>query len=235
MPASPPADRAAGAISGPNFRGFAGAWQAPSHLWHSCPSPRGRPVRQGCRDPECTTGGNAMPAQSTSNRRLRWGIISTADIGLKKVIPGIQRSPHSEVVAIASRDLKRAQHAAERLGIPNAYGTYEEMLADPAVEAVYNPLPNHLHVPLTLQATRAGKHVLCEKPIAITAAEAEQMCHCPRDRIVMEAFMVRSHPRCLCAREIVKSGEIGELKTVNVVFSYFNADPNNVRNQADIG
>ena len=91
-----------------------------------------------------------------ATRKLRWGIISTADIGMKKVIPGIQRSPHSEVVAIASRDLKRAQHAAERLGIPKAYGTYEEMLADPAVEAVYNPLPNHMHVPLTLQATRAG-------------------------------------------------------------------------------
>ncbi|MGH6893922.1 MAG: Gfo/Idh/MocA family protein [Dongiaceae bacterium] len=176
-----------------------------------------------------------MPAQSKPDRRLRWGIISTADIGVKKVIPGIQRSPHSEVVAIASRDLKRAQAAAKQLGIPKAYGTYEELLEDPAIEAVYNPLPNHLHVPLTLQATKAGKHVLCEKPIAITAAEAEQLRHCPKDRIVMEAFMVRFHPQWLRAREIVRSGEIGELKTVNVVFSYFNADPNNVRNQADIG
>ncbi|HEU4824827.1 MAG TPA: Gfo/Idh/MocA family oxidoreductase [Dongiaceae bacterium] len=174
-----------------------------------------------------------MAAQSS--RRLRWGIISTADIGLKKVIPGIQRSPHSEVVAIGSRDLKRAQGAAARLGIPRAYGSYDELLADPDVEAVYNPLPNHLHVPLTLQATRAGKHVLCEKPIAITAAEAEQLRQCPRDRIVMEAFMVRFHPQWLRAREIVQSGEIGELKSVNVVFSYHNIDPANVRNQADIG
>jgi predicted dehydrogenase len=174
-----------------------------------------------------------MPAQTT--RRLRWGIISTADIGLKKVIPGIQRSPHSEVVAIGSRDLKRAQGAATKLGIPKAYGSYDELLADPDVEAVYNPLPNHLHVPLTLQAAKAGKHVLCEKPIAITAAEAEQLRHCPKDRIVTEAFMVRYHPQWLRAREIVKSGEIGELKTVNVVFSYYNDDPRNVRNMADIG
>jgi predicted dehydrogenase len=176
-----------------------------------------------------------MAAQANPGRKLRWGIISTADIGVKKVIPGIQRSPHSEVVAIGSRDLKRAHAAAEKLGIAKAYGSYDELLADPNVEAVYNPLPNHLHVPLTLQATKAGKHVLCEKPIAITAAEAEQLRHCPKDRIVMEAFMVRFHPQWLRAREIVKSGEIGELKTVNVVFSYFNADPNNVRNQADIG
>jgi predicted dehydrogenase len=170
-----------------------------------------------------------------ATRKLRWGIISTADIGVKKVIPGIQRSPHSEVVAIGSRDLKRAQQAAEKLGIPKAYGSYDELLADPNVDAVYNPLPNHLHVPLTIQATKAGKHVLCEKPIAITAAEAEQLRQCPKDRIVMEAFMVRFHPQWLRAREIVRSGEIGELKTVNVVFSYFNADPNNVRNMADIG
>jgi predicted dehydrogenase len=131
--------------------------------------------------------------------------------------------------------LKRAQEAAAKLGIPRAYGSYDELLADPDVEAVYNPLPNHLHVPLTLQATRAGKHVLCEKPIAITAAEAEQLRQCPRDRIVMEAFMVRFHPQWLRAREIVQSGEIGELKSVNVVFSYHNIDPANVRNQADIG
>jgi len=176
-----------------------------------------------------------MPAPSKPDRRLRWGIISTAEIGIKKVIPGIQRSPRSEVVAIASRDLKRAQGAAKQLGIPKAYGSYEELLADPTIDAVYNPLPNHLHVPLTLQATKAGKHVLCEKPVAITAAEAEQLRHCPKDRVVMEAFMVRFHPQWLRAREIVQSGEIGELKTVNVVFSYYNTDPNNVRNMADIG
>jgi predicted dehydrogenase len=170
-----------------------------------------------------------------ADRKLRWGIISTADIGLRKVIPGIQRSPHSEVVAIGSRDLKRAQGAAAKLGISRAYGTYDELLADPEVEAIYNPLPNHLHVPLTLQATRAGKHVLCEKPIAITAAEAEQLRQCPKDRIVMEAFMVRFHPQWIRAREIIRSGEIGELKSVNVIFSYYNDDPNNVRNQADIG
>ena len=176
-----------------------------------------------------------MAPQSNPGRKLRWGIISTADIGVRKVIPGIQRSAHSEVVAIGSRDLKRAQGAAAKLGIPRAYGTYDELLADPEVEAIYNPLPNHLHVPLTLQAARAGKHVLCEKPIAITAVEAEQLRQCPKDRIVMEAFMVRFHPQWIRAREIIRSGEIGELKSVNVIFSYYNDDPNNVRNQADIG
>ncbi len=171
----------------------------------------------------------------SADRRIRWGIISTADIGMKKVTPGIQRSPHSEVTAIASRDLARAQAAAKQLGIAKAYGSYEALLADPEIDAVYNPLPNHLHVPLTLQAAKAGKHVLCEKPMALNAAEAEQLRQCPKDRLVMEAFMVRFHPQWLRAREIVQSGALGELKCVNVVFSYFNTDPANVRNQADIG
>ncbi|HET6158803.1 MAG TPA: Gfo/Idh/MocA family oxidoreductase, partial [Dongiaceae bacterium] len=158
-----------------------------------------------------------------------------AKIAVEKVIPGMMKSPDIEVAAIASRSPASAEAAAEKLGISKAYGSYEALLADPEIEAIYNPLPNHLHVPLTLEAARAGKHVLCEKPIAITAAEAEQLRHCPKDRIVLEAFMVRFHPQWLRAREIVRSGEIGELKTVNVVFSYYNADPNNVRNQADIG
>ena len=173
-----------------------------------------------------------MPSQP---KRLRWGIVSTANIGVRKVIPGMQKSAHSEVVAIASRDLKRARAAAEQLGIPKAYGSYDELWADPDVDAIYNPLPNHLHVPVTIQAAKAGKHVLCEKPIAITAAEAEQLRQCPKDRVVMEAFMVRFHPQWLRAREIIESGEIGELKAISVVFSYFNNDPTNVRNMADIG
>lgn len=172
---------------------------------------------------------------AAGDRRVRWGILSTAAIGMKKVIPGIQRSPHSLVTAIASRELGRAQAAAKRLGIPKAYGSYEELLADPDIDAIYNPLPNHLHVPLIIQAAKAGKHVLCEKPVAITAAEAEQLRQCPKDRLVMEAFMVRFHPQWLRAREIVQSGALGELKSINVVFSYFNADPMNVRNQAEIG
>ena len=171
----------------------------------------------------------------SADSKVRWGIISTADIGIKKVIPGIMKSAHSEVVAIASRDLGRAQAAAKTLGIPRAYGSYEELFADPGIDAVYNPLPNHLHVPMTLAATKAGKHVLCEKPIGLNARDAEQLRDCPKDRLVLEAFMVRFHPQWLRAREIVRSGELGELRAVRAVFSYFNTDPANVRNIADIG
>jgi predicted dehydrogenase len=167
--------------------------------------------------------------------KTRWGIISTAKIGTGKVIPGIQRAPSAEVVAIASRDLARAQEAAKELGIPKAYGSYEEMLADPDIDAVYNPLPNHLHVPLTLQAVAAGKHVLCEKPIALNAEEAAQLLALPQDRLVMEAFMVRFHPQWLRAREAARSGELGEVRAIQCFFSYFNNDPANIRNQLDIG
>jgi predicted dehydrogenase len=166
--------------------------------------------------------------------RLRWGIISTAKIG-GKVIPGIMKSKSSEVVAIASRDLGRAQAAAERLGIPRAYGSYEELLADPEVDAVYNPLPNHLHVELSLQAARAGKHVLCEKPMAMSAADAERLREAPAGIHIAEAFMVRHHPQWLRAREIVRSGELGELRAIRAVFSYFLDDPANVRSKPEMG
>ena len=168
-------------------------------------------------------------------KRIRWGILSTANIGMEKVTPAIMRSAHSEVVAIASRDLGKAQAAASKLGIPKAYGSYEELFADPEIDAIYNPLPNHLHVPMTVAAAKAGKHVLCEKPIALSAAEAEQLRECPPDRIVLEAFMIRFHPQWLRAREIIRSGELGEIRAINAVFTYFNADAGNVRNQADIG
>ena len=166
---------------------------------------------------------------------VRWGVISTARIGTEKVLPGMMRSKQIEMLAIGSRDLKLGQKWARKLGIPKAYGSYEELLADPEIEAVYNPLPNHLHVPLTLAAVRAGKHVLCEKPIAITAAEAEQLRAVPADKLVAEAFMVRHHPQWKEARKRVKAGQIGELRAVQCVFSYFLTDPNNVRNKADIG
>lgn len=168
-------------------------------------------------------------------RKVRWGILSTANIGMQKVTPAIQKSAHSEVVAIASRDLGKAQAAAAQLGIPRAYGSYEELFADPDIDAIYNPLPNHLHVPMTVAAAQAGKHVLCEKPIARTAAEAEGLRACPSDRIVLEAFMVRFHPQWRRAREIIRSGELGEVRAINAVFAYHNVDPGNVRNQADIG
>ena len=172
---------------------------------------------------------------TTSHKKIRWGILSTANIGMAKVTPAIQQSAHSEVVAIASRDLGKARAAADQLGIAKAYGSYEELFADPDIDAIYNPLPNHLHVPMTVAAAKAGKHVLCEKPIALNAADAEALRDIPKDIIVLEAFMIRFHPQWLRAREIIRSGELGEIRAINAVFTYFNADPNNVRNQADIG
>ena len=166
-------------------------------------------------------------------RKVVWGVLSTADIGMKKVIPAMQRAANVEVRAIASRSPAAAREAAARLSIPRAHGSYQELLADHDIEAVYNPLPNHLHVPLTLEAARAGKHVLCEKPIALTAAEAAQLREC---RVhVMEAVMVRFHPQWLHARELIRGGRIGTLRAVQVFFSYFNDDPKNIRNQPEIG
>jgi predicted dehydrogenase len=168
---------------------------------------------------------------------VRFGVIGTAKIAMQKVIPAMQRSAHCRIVAIASRDLTRAQAAAQALGIPRAYGSYAELLRDPEIEAVYNPLPNHLHVPLSIEAAAAGKHVLCEKPIALTAEEAERLV-AARDRagvLIQEAVMVRSHPQWLRARELVRAGQIGALRVVQGSFSYMNVDPTNVRNQAGIG
>src|SRR5690242_99773 len=166
---------------------------------------------------------------------VKWGIISTANIGMGKVIPGMLKSKELNVVAISSRDQKTADQAAKKLGIPRAYGSYEAMLADPEIEAVYNPLPNHLHVPLTLAAAKAGKHVLCEKPIAITADEAKQLRQAASQVLIAEAFMVRHHPQWQHTRDIIRSGEIGELRAMQIAFSYFNVDPGNIRNKADIG
>jgi len=168
-------------------------------------------------------------------KKVVWGVLSTAKIGLDHVIPAMQASELVEVRAIASRSLPAAQAAAQRLGIARAHGSYEALIADPEIEAIYNPLPNHLHVPLTLQAVAAGKHVLCEKPIAITAAEAEQLGAAASKVHVMEAFMVRFHLQWQRAREIVRSGALGELRGIQVLFAYFNDNPDNIRNQADIG
>jgi predicted dehydrogenase len=168
---------------------------------------------------------------------VRFGVISTARIGIQKVIPAMQQSQHCRIVAIASRDLPRARAAAEALGIAKAYGSYAELLRDPEIEAVYNPLPNHLHVPISIEAAAAGKHVLCEKPVALTAEEARTLIEA-RDRagvLVQEAFMVRCHPQWLRARELVREGRIGELRVVQGSFGYMNVDPANVRNQAGIG
>jgi predicted dehydrogenase len=171
-----------------------------------------------------------------SDRSLRWGILSSANIN-RKVVPGMRRADRSEVVAIASRDRERASRAAAELDIPRAHGSYEELLSDPAVDAIYNPLPNHLHAEWTIAAARAGKHVLCEKPLAMSAAEAERMIEaCASAGVVlMEAFMYRLHPSWEGVRELVRSGRIGELRSVQSWFSYFNDDPKNIRNIAEAG
>jgi len=168
-------------------------------------------------------------------KKVVWGILSTARIGTRKVIPAMQRSAWIDVRAIASRSEASARQAASELCIPRAYGSYEALLADPEIEAIYNPLPNHLHVSLTLQAAAAGKHVLCEKPIALTAEQAGHLRSAAEKVHIMEAFMVRFHPQWLRARELVRSGKIGELRAVQVFFSYYNDDPTNIRNQAGIG
>jgi predicted dehydrogenase len=166
---------------------------------------------------------------------IRWGVLSTAAIGTMKVIPGIQRSRLGRVEAIASRDAERARRAAAELGIGKAYGSYETLLADPDIDAIYNPLPNNLHVAWTIAAVEAGKHVLCEKPIAMNAEEAAQLRAVGGRRHVMEAFMVRFHPQWLRARELVRQGAIGELRAVQVFFCYDNRDPGNIRNKPETG
>jgi len=171
------------------------------------------------------------------SRSVSWGVLGTARIGAEKVIPAMQRGELSRIDAIGSRDLGRGRALADRLGIPKAYGSYEELLADPSITAVYNPLPNHLHVPWTIKAMEAGKHVLCEKPIALTAAEANLLIEARErtGRHVAEAFMVRYHPQWQLAREIAHTGRIGEVRAIQTFFSYFLTDPSNIRNQADIG
>jgi predicted dehydrogenase len=168
---------------------------------------------------------------------VRWGVLSTAKIGIDKVIPATAAADRCEVVAIASRDLERARVAAFELGIARAFGSYEDLLADPDVDAVYNPLPNHLHAEWTIAAARAGKHVLCEKPLATTSADAERMIQaCEAEGVLlMEAFMYRLHPTWEAVTSLVASGRIGELKTVQSWFSYFNDDPGDIRNLVETG
>jgi predicted dehydrogenase len=168
-------------------------------------------------------------------KKVVWGVLSTARIGTQKVLPGMQKSACCDIRAIASRDAEKAGKAAAALNIPKAYGSYEELLADPAIEAIYNPLPNHLHVPLTLAAAHAGKHVLCEKPIALSAEEARQLAAVSRGVLIMEAFMVRFHPQWLRVRQLVEEGRIGSPRAVQMLFAYSNRDPGNIRNIADIG
>jgi predicted dehydrogenase len=170
--------------------------------------------------------------------KVRWGVLGTARIGIEKVLPAMQSGKACQIDAIASRDPSRARSAAAALHIPKVYGSYEELLADPEIDAVYNPLPNHLHVPWSIKALQAGKHVLCEKPIGLSSAEAQTLVveakRHPRLQ-VMEAFMYRFHPQWRRAKQLVGDGKIGELRTIQSFFSYYNTDPDDIRNRAESG
>ena len=171
-------------------------------------------------------------------KKIRWGILSTANIGMKKVIPAMQKGKHCKITAIASRNIDKAKSAAAELGIKKYYGSYEQLITDKDINAIYIPLPNHLHVPYTIKSLQAGKHVLCEKPISMNVKEAELLLSEVKkypELKVMEAFMYKFHPRTQKIKELVDSGAIGELRTIQSHFSYSNLDPNNIRNKADIG
>ena len=170
--------------------------------------------------------------------KVRWGIMSTAGIGAARVIPAMQNSTYCDIQALASRSLETADALAAKLKIPKTFGSYEELLDFAEIDAVYIPLPNHLHVPWSIKALGAGKHVLCEKPIAISASEAQTLLDTSKkhpELKIMEAFMYRHHPQWQKARNLVASGQIGELQTIQSFFSYYNTDPDNIRNRADIG
>jgi predicted dehydrogenase len=169
--------------------------------------------------------------------KVKWGVLGVASIAVRKVIPGMQAGEWSEIAAIASRDLAKGRAAAQKLGIAKVYGSYEELLADADIEAVYIPLPNHLHVPWSIKAAEAGKHVLCEKPLSLSVSEAKTLLPV-RDRAgvkIGEAFMVKTHPQWLRTRELIRAGRIGELKAIMGAFSYFNRDAANVRNVPEWG
>lgn len=171
-------------------------------------------------------------------KRVRWGILGTATIAQNWIVPAIRASEANELVAVASRDLARARDLAIDCDIPTAYGSYEELLADPSVDAVYNPLPNHLHVPLSIKALEAGKHVLCEKPIGLDAADATQLLKAAErfpDQIAMEAFMYRFHPQWKKIRLMVEKQALGTMRTVHSQFTYSKTEPSNIRNRPEWG
>ncbi|MCU1288522.1 MAG: oxidoreductase, Gfo/Idh/MocA family [Acidobacteria bacterium] len=170
-------------------------------------------------------------------KKIRWGVLGAANIAIKKVIPAMRQGRYSEIIAIASRDAEKAKRAADELNIPKSYGSYEELLADEEIDAVYNPLPNNLHVEWTIKAAEAGKHVLCEKPIGLSSAEAAKLID-TRDRTgvkIQEAFMVRTHPQWLVVRDLIERERIGALQSITGFFSYFNTDAANIRNSLETG
>lgn len=174
----------------------------------------------------------------TQPRPLRFGIIGTAKIARQWLIPAIAAAKNAEVVAVASRDGAKAALFAEKNGIPEAFGSYEELLAHDSIDAIYNPLPNHMHVPISVQALEAGKHVLCEKPLALSVQDMQPLVQAAArhsNLVVMEAFMYRFHPQWLQAKTLTEQGALGEINSVEASFTYFNRDADNVRNKPDIG
>lgn len=174
----------------------------------------------------------------SQSRVLRWGVIGTAKIAKQWLIPAIAKAGNAELVGVASRDQAKARQFAEQNGIAMAYGSYEELLAEESIDAIYIPLPNHLHVPVSVQAIEAGKHVLCEKPVSLNAQDIQPLLQAAAKRpdlVVMEAFMYRFHAQWLQAKSLIEDGALGEVNSVEACFTYFNRDPGNVRNQADIG
>jgi predicted dehydrogenase len=187
-----------------------------------------------------STAGQGSKLDETSNDTLapvRWGVLGASNFALKVSLPGMIRGPLTKFLALASRDTAKARAAAQSFGIARAYGSYEELLADPDIEIIYNPLPNHMHVEWSARAARAGKHVLCEKPIALNAKEAETLIAVQREtgKFVSEGFMIRNHPQWRQAKEWIASGRIGELVGVQTAFSYFNRDATNIRNRKEVG
>jgi predicted dehydrogenase len=174
---------------------------------------------------------------STDLPPVRWGVLGASRFALNVSLPGMKRGPLTQIAALASRDVDKARAAAQSLGIPTAYGSYEELLDDPNIDVIYNPLPNNMHVEWTARAARAGKHVLCEKPIALGAQEAETLVAVQREtgKLIAEAFMIRNHPQWQQAKAWLQAGRIGDLVSVQTAFSYFNRDGKNIRNKKDVG
>jgi predicted dehydrogenase len=179
----------------------------------------------------------AMNEEKSGQKPVVWGVLGASHFALMATIPAMQKAPLIRIKALASRSLDKAKQAAAAANVPHAYGSYEELIADPEIEAIYNPLPNNLHVPWSIKAARAGKHVLCEKPIALTASEAEELAKVQREtgKIIAEGFMVRYHPQWELVAQLIKSGRIGEVRAVQTAFSYTNTDLENIRNQKEVG
>ncbi|MFT7558147.1 MAG: putative dehydrogenase [Flavobacteriales bacterium] len=173
-----------------------------------------------------------------THKILRWGILSTANIAREWIIPALQKSPYAQLAGVASRDLSRAESFAKEHGFEKTFGSYDALLADPSIDVIYNPLPNNLHVPYSMQALESGKHVLCEKPLGMSADDIRplvELAHTRKDQYLLEAFMYRFHPQWACLADLIESGEIGELQAVEASFSYFNRDANNIRHKPGVG